>query len=94
VLIGQLESGPLRFGQLRDAAGGISEKMLTQTLRSLERDGFVARRLDAAKVPQTWYLLTPLGHSVLEPLAAVRCWAHQNIDGIERSRLVFDEGQK
>lgn len=101
MLIGQLESGPRRFGQLRDAAAGISEKMLTQTLRSLERDGFVTRRSDAAKVPQdaakvpqVWYLLTPLGHSVLEPLAAVRSWAHQNIEGIERSRLTFDDQQR
>ncbi|WP_436536230.1 winged helix-turn-helix transcriptional regulator [Actinoplanes sp. HUAS TT8] len=90
VLLDQLENGPRRFGQLRDAADGISEKMLTQTLRSLERDGFVTRRSDTAKVPQVWYLLTPLGRSVLEPLAAVRSWAHQNIDGIERSRLSFD----
>jgi AhpD family alkylhydroperoxidase len=62
---------------------GISEKIPTQTLRSLERDGFVARRSDTATVPQVWYLLTPLGRSVLEPLAAVRSWAHQNVDGIE-----------
>ncbi|GAB3148133.1 hypothetical protein GCM10027290_32400 [Micromonospora sonneratiae] len=64
--------------------------MLTQTLRSLERDGFVARRSDAEKVPQVWYMLTPLGHSVLEALAAVRSWAHENIEEIERSRLAFD----
>lgn len=92
MLIGQLESGPLRFGQLRDATAGISEKMLTQTLRGLERDGFVTRRADAEVPPQVEYRLTPLGHSVLEPLAAVRSWAQRHISDVERARLDFDKG--
>ena len=92
VLIGQLESGPLRFGQLRDATAGISEKMLTQTLRGLERDGFVSRRPGAETSPRVEYQLTPLGRSVLEPLAAVRSWAHQHINDVERARLDFDKG--
>ncbi|MBB4962420.1 DNA-binding HxlR family transcriptional regulator [Micromonospora polyrhachis] len=91
MLIGQLESGPMRFGQLRDAVAGISEKMLTQTLRGLERDGFVTRRSDAEISPQVEYRLTPLGHSVLEPLAAVRSWAQHHINDIERSRLAFEK---
>lgn len=90
VLIEQLEGGPRRFGQLRDAAEGISEKMLTQTLRNLERDGFIARRSVAMAPPQVEYLLMPLGHSVLEPLAAIRAWAKQHISDMERSRLAFD----
>jgi DNA-binding HxlR family transcriptional regulator len=92
VLIWRLESGPLRFGQLRDAVAGISEKMLTQTLRGLERDGFVARRSEAGISPQVEYLLTPLGRSVLAPLAVVRSWAHQNFSDVERSRAAFDKG--
>jgi DNA-binding HxlR family transcriptional regulator len=82
----------LRFGQLRDAVAGISEKMLTQTLRGLERDGFVARRSDVEISPQMEYLLTPLGHSVLKPPAAVRSWAHQHFNEVERSRVAFDRG--
>ena len=92
MLIGQLESGPQRFGQLRDSADGISEKMLTQTLRGLERDGFVARRPDAMMPPQVEYLLTPLGHSVLKPLAVLRAWAKQHISDVEQSRAAFDNG--
>ena len=92
VLIEQLESGPQRFGRLRDAADGISEKMLTQTLRGLERDGFIALRSVAATPGQVEYLLTPLGRSVLEPLAAVRAWAGRHIVEVERSRLAFDNG--
>lgn len=92
MLIWRLEGGPLRFGQLRDAVAGISEKMLTQTLRGLERDGFVARRSGAGMPPQVEYRLTPLGRSVLEPLAAVRSWAHQNFGDVERSRVVYDQG--
>jgi DNA-binding HxlR family transcriptional regulator len=92
VLIGRLESAPQRFGQLRDAAKGISEKMLTQTLRGLERDGFLTRRPVASMPPQVEYLLTPLGHSVLEPLAVLRAWAGQHIEEVERSRLAFDDG--
>jgi DNA-binding HxlR family transcriptional regulator len=91
VLIELLKSGPQRFGQLRDAVDGISEKMLTQTLRNLERDGFIARR-SVARMPQVEYLLMPLGYSVLEPLAAIRAWSKQNISHIERSRLAFDNG--
>jgi DNA-binding HxlR family transcriptional regulator len=90
VLIGHLENGPRRFGQLRDAVDGISEKMLTQTLRGLERDGFVARRPDPVLPPQVQYLLTPLGQSVLPPLAAIRAWAQQHIGEVERSRHAFD----
>lgn len=91
MLIGQLESGPLRFGQLRDGTAGISEKMLTQTLRSLERDGFVTRRSGPGVSPQVEYRLTQLGHSVLEPIAAVRSWAQQHISDVERARLDFDK---
>jgi DNA-binding HxlR family transcriptional regulator len=94
VLIEQLARGPLRFGQLREGTAGISEKMLTQTLRGLERDGFVIRRADAAVAPQVEYRLAPLGHSVLEPLAAIRSWAHQHIGDVGRARLDFDEGRR
>src|ERR1700712_5585212 len=94
VLIELLEIGPQRFGQLRDAADGISEKMLTQTLRNLERDGFIARRSVARMPPQVEYLLMPLGQSVLEPIAAIRAWSKQHISDIERSRMAFYYGSR
>ncbi|ADB30618.1 transcriptional regulator, HxlR family [Kribbella flavida DSM 17836] len=84
LLIGALEAGPRHFGQLRQQVDGISEKMLTQTLRSLETDGLVIRRPNADRTVS--YELTPLGHTVREPMAAVRAWAERYIDDIEQAR--------
>jgi DNA-binding HxlR family transcriptional regulator len=92
VLLGHLETGAKRFGQLRESTAGISEKMLTQTLRGLERDGLVGRRVHPGVAPQVEYRLTTLGRSLLDPLAAVRFWAHRHIDEIERARVAYDEG--
>lgn len=90
VLLGHLETGAKRFGQLRDSTTGISEKMLTQTLRGLERDGLVARRACPGVTPPVEYRLTTLGRSLLDPLAAVRSWAQQHIAEIERARIDYD----
>ncbi|MET7283708.1 helix-turn-helix domain-containing protein [Kribbella sp. NPDC005582] len=89
LLIGALEAGPRRFGQLRDQVDGISEKMLVQTLRSLERDGLVAREADAADRTVT-YQLTELGRTLQAPVAAVRAWAEQYINDIEDARAASD----
>jgi DNA-binding HxlR family transcriptional regulator len=90
VLLAHLETGAKRFGQLRDSTSGISEKMLTQTLRSLERDGLIARRVHVGAAPQVEYRLTMLGRSLLDPLAEVRSWALRHIAEIERARLDYD----
>ena len=91
VLLEHLETGAKRFGQLRDSTAGISEKVLTQTLRSLERDGLIARRVHPGAAPQVEYRLTTLGRSILDPLARVRSWAQRHIAEIERARLDYDE---
>jgi DNA-binding HxlR family transcriptional regulator len=91
VLLEHLETGAKRFGQLRDSTAGISEKVLTQTLRSLERDGLIARRVHPGAAPQVEYRLTTLGRSLLDPLARVRSWAQRHIAQIERARLDYDE---
>ncbi|WSR61300.1 helix-turn-helix transcriptional regulator [Streptomyces sp. NBC_01198] len=90
LLIGSLEAGPRRFGQLRDQVDGISEKMLTQTLRSLERDGLVTRTASPAVPPSVTYELTDLGRSLSEPMASVRAWAERYINDVERSREAAD----
>jgi DNA-binding HxlR family transcriptional regulator len=89
-LIEQLASGSRRFGQLRAAVNPISEKMLTQTLRSLERDGLVTRGVLAEVPPGVEYRLSDLGRSLLVPLAAVRAWGGQNIDHVEMARAAYD----
>ena len=67
-----LEDGTRRFQELRRAVGGISQKMLTQTLRTLERDGLVQRRIYACVPPKVEYRLTPLGASLSGTIAAIR----------------------
>ncbi len=85
-----LEDGTLRFQQLRRAVEGVSQKMLTQTLRLLERDGLVRREIFASVPPHVEYSLTPLGHSLSGRIAGIREWAYANMPGIEAARRDFD----
>ncbi|MCX5065874.1 helix-turn-helix transcriptional regulator [Micromonospora lupini] len=82
------ESHPaeLGFAELRRRAPGVSNKMLSQTLQSLCRDGLVTRRVEASVPPRVHYALTSLGLSLDAPLAVVRAWAEQHISTIEASR--------
>jgi DNA-binding HxlR family transcriptional regulator len=85
-----LEGGTLRFQELRRAVDGVSQKMLTQTLRALERDGLVQRRVYASVPPKVEYSLSPLGESLSGIVAAVRTWAYTHMDEIEIARTDFD----
>ncbi len=82
LLVGALDPGPQRFSALAARVGGISQKMLTQTLRALERDGFVTRTVYAEVPPRVEYELTPLGRSLQRPLRALEEWAVQNMDAV------------
>lgn len=86
LVIGALTDGPRRFGKLQRAVGGISAKVLTQTLRALERDGAVTRTLYPEIPPRTEYELTELGRDLVGPLAALRAWAETHIETIIASR--------
>lgn len=90
LVIGMLEEGPQRFSELRRAIGGISQKMLTQTLRSLERDGLVGRTVYAEVPPRVVYALTPLGETLCTPLATIRQWAEANITEVSAAQAVYD----
>jgi DNA-binding HxlR family transcriptional regulator len=85
-----LEGGTLRFQELRRTVEGVSQKMLTQTLRLLERDGLVRREVFASVPPRVEYSLTPLGHSLSGRIAAIREWAYMNMSDIESARRDFD----
>lgn len=85
-----LGGGPLRFGELRDRIGGISHKMLTATLRGLERDGFVIRTVTPTIPPRVDYELTALGHQLRGPVQALGEWARANIDRVLAARLRYD----
>jgi DNA-binding HxlR family transcriptional regulator len=86
-----LESETKRFSNLQREIGGISQKMLTQTLRGLERDGLVSRKVHATVPPKVEYSLTPLGHTLKEMLYAIKTWSETNIDEVLAAQKSYDE---
>ena len=86
-----LGEGPMRFNELRRRVGGISQRMLTLTVRGLERDGFVTRSVFPTIPPRVDYELTPLGHSLLTPIQHLGNWALQSIALIEDAQRRFDQ---
>jgi DNA-binding HxlR family transcriptional regulator len=85
-----LGRGTLRFSALRDEVEGVSQKMLTQTLRALERDGLVERHVYPVVPPKVEYTLTPLGAGLAKEIAGIRTWAYAHMDEIEAARADFD----
>ena len=81
-----LGDNTLRFGELREHVGGVAPKVLTQTLRALERDGLLTRRVYAEVPPRVEYTLTPLGRSLGKPLAIVQDWAERNVSKVLAAR--------
>lgn len=92
LLVMTLGSGPRRFNQLRREVPDISQKMLTQTLRDLQRDGLVARQVFDTKPPSVEYRLTDLGTSIIVPFGHLIRWADENMETIESARGTFDAG--
>jgi DNA-binding HxlR family transcriptional regulator len=90
LVIVQLREGPLRFSDIKRRLGSISQKMLTSTLRALERDGFLTRTVYPTVPPRVDYALTPLGRELLQPVTAMADWATRNADAIDRARARFD----
>ena len=86
MIIRCLEHGPRRFSELRTPLRGITAKALTKSLRTLERDGFVRRRAYAEPVRRVEYELSPLGRSLLQPMAAVCTWAQEHWDELIDAR--------
>lgn len=90
LLIASLAEGPHRFGELRRALPDISQRMLTQTLRDLQRDGLVSRTVLPTTPPSVSYALTPLGQSLLVPLQALIDWAEGAHGQVQAARQAFD----
>jgi DNA-binding HxlR family transcriptional regulator len=84
------DNGVLRFTELARMVPGISQKMLTQTLRAMERDGLVERTVHPVIPPKVEYRLTDLGHSLGEAFCGVWHWAGDNLDRVEAARKAFD----
>ncbi|MDQ6622066.1 MAG: helix-turn-helix transcriptional regulator [Verrucomicrobiota bacterium] len=94
IIIQILATGPRRPSALRREIGEISQKMLTQTLRSLERDGLVRRKVHPVASPKVEYSLSPLGRSLLQPLQTLCRWTEQHLSEMEehRSNLRVESG--
>ncbi len=90
LVVNRLGEGPKRFNELRRSIGGISQRMLTLTLRGLERDGLITRTVFPTIPPRVDYALTALGRDLLAPVSALGDWALRNQAKIERARARFD----
>jgi len=90
LVVSYLGEGPMRFNELRRGIGNISQKMLTSTLRNLERDGLVSRTVTPTRPPQVEYALTELGHCLLVPVINLARWTLDNYDRIEAARTTYD----
>ena len=90
LIITMLGDGPRRFNELKRMVNGISQRMLTLSLRGLERDGLVTRTVTPSTPPRVDYELTALGRSLLGPVSALSAWALDNRGEIRRAREAFD----
>jgi DNA-binding HxlR family transcriptional regulator len=90
LVLSALSEGPQRYSALARTIAGVSQKMLTQTLRMLERDGLVTRTITPSVPVRVDYELTPLGRSLLPVVNAIKAWSETHIDEIETARAVYD----
>lgn len=90
MVVGALAGGPMRFNAIMRLVGGVSHRMLTITLRGLEREGLVKRTAYATIPPKVEYELTRLGRSLIDPLKALAAWAQRNRPAMEAARAQFD----
>jgi DNA-binding HxlR family transcriptional regulator len=89
-----LGDSTLRFGELKRKLEGVSQKMLAQTLRNLERDGLIAREVFSGRPLRVDYMLTARGKGLVTQLEPIVLWAQENVIGIERHQIAFDKAQK
>lgn len=94
LVLGLLESETKRFSTLQREIGGISQKMLTQTLRGLERDGLIARTVYPEVPPRVEYKITPLGNTLVGLLAALRDWSETHMDEVLQAQRDYDQAQQ
>lgn len=90
LVLGLLMDGPVRFNSLRRVVEGISQKMLSQTLKSLERDGLVSRKAIATVPVTVEYAITPLGRTLAAPMDALRIWAETHMDEVIANQQRYD----
>jgi DNA-binding HxlR family transcriptional regulator len=91
LIIAALKGGPLRFNMIKRSLEGITQKALTQSLRRLERNGIVARRVIPVSPLAVEYSITPLGHTLDEPFRALYAWTLDYLPQVEKARQAFDQ---
>jgi DNA-binding HxlR family transcriptional regulator len=94
LIILELKPGAMRFGVLRRAIVDISQRMLTETLRNLQRDGYVSRHVYPTVPPSVEYELTTLGHSLFVEMAQLSSWSTKNHNAVRAARLEYDRSQQ
>ena len=92
-VIAELGDGPVRYGELKRSIKGVSQRMLTLTLKNLERDGLVSRTVTPSVPPRVDYALTDLGRSMLAPVQALGDWAAAHIPQMDAARRRYDAGE-
>ena len=92
LVIASLADGPRRFSEVARQLAGVSQKMLTQTLRTLERDGLVSRTVTASVPVRVDYELTSLGHSLLGPIQHLKAWAEDHVPEVREAQEAYDQG--
>lgn len=90
LILDRLQDGPVRFNHLRRDIKGISQKVLSQTLKKLERDGLIARAVFASVPVTVEYSLTPLGTTLNETVHALAHWAERNMDAVAEAQMAYD----
>ncbi|GKT16936.1 helix-turn-helix transcriptional regulator [Acidovorax sp. SUPP2522] len=94
LILDRLKDGPMRFNSLRREIKQITQKVLTQTLRRLERDGFIAREVQVTQVLMVEYSLTPLGETLTDTVSALAHWAETHMDAVLESQAAYDRAQQ
>ena len=90
LVVSSLQQGTKRFSTLQREIGGVSQKMLTQTLRGLERDGLVTRTIYPTVPPKVEYTLTPLGLTLVGLVDAIRVWSETHIEAVINAQTIYD----
>ncbi|MEW9533317.1 winged helix-turn-helix transcriptional regulator [Microbispora sp. NPDC049125] len=90
LVLSALADGPRRYSELARIVAGVSQKMLTQTLRAMERDGLVARAVTPSVPVRVDYRLTPLGEDLMPLMRAIKTWAEVHMEAVEAAREAYD----
>lgn len=93
LVIMQLYERPRRFNEMKRAINGVSQRMLTLTLRNMERDGLVTRKVTPSIPPRVDYELTEMGRSLAEPVRALGEWAFKHVDAVEAAQAKYDASE-